>query len=67
MFQISAAGKYSIAVQEDQVKGMSQCHEFGYDMRQVHLRNKFHFSEVHGSLNATGHVHKVCGARRASR
>ena len=22
----------------------------------IHLRNKFHFSEVHGSMNATGHV-----------
>ena len=22
----------------------------------VHLRNKFHFSEVHGSMNAMGHV-----------
>ena len=21
-----------------------------------HLKNKFHFSEVHGSMNATGHV-----------
>ena len=21
-----------------------------------HLRNKFHFSEVHGNMNATGHV-----------
>ena len=24
-----------------------------------YLRNKFHFSEVHGSMNATGHVQKV--------
>ena len=22
----------------------------------IYLRNKFHFSEVHGSMNATGHV-----------
>ena len=22
----------------------------------IHLRNKFHFSEVHGSMNATGQV-----------
>ena len=22
----------------------------------IHLRNKFNFSEVHGSMNATGHV-----------
>ena len=22
----------------------------------IHLRNKFHFSEVHGSMNAMGHV-----------
>ena len=22
----------------------------------VHLRNKFHYFEVHGSMNATGHV-----------
>ena len=24
-----------------------------------HLRNKFHFSEVHGSMNATGQVHEI--------
>ena len=22
----------------------------------IYLRNKFHFSEVHGSMNATGHM-----------
>ena len=26
----------------------------------VHLRNKFHFSEVHGSMNATSHVQSLC-------
>ena len=24
--------------------------------RSIHLRNKFHFSEVHGSMNTTDHV-----------
>ena len=24
--------------------------------RNIHLRNKFHFSEVHGSMNTTDHV-----------
>ena len=28
-----------------------------------HLRNKFHFSEVHGSMNATGHVQSLRDAR----
>ena len=32
----------------------------------AHLRNKFHFSEIQGSMNATVTC-KVSGARRASR
>ena len=27
-----------------------------YWTHAVHFRNKFHFSEIHGSMNATGHV-----------
>ena len=26
--------------------------------RSIHLRNKFHFSEVHGSINTTDHVQR---------
>ena len=26
----------------------------------IYLRNKFHFSEVHGNMNATGHVQSKC-------
>ena len=32
-------------------------------MKSELLRNKFHFSEVHGSMNATGHVRHVNSAR----
>ena len=31
-----------------------------------HLRNKFHFSEIHGSMNATGHVQIKCRTKGVS-
>ena len=33
------------------------CLSFYFTSKQsIYLRNKFYFSEVHGSMNATGHV-----------